>query len=734
METIAEQSAMYAERALATRTPKGGLCRLSTGGKSRDYETRLVPYGEDEALVIARDITDQTRTEEELQLFLGITLTTSEVADLRTALTVVLRQICESTGWVVGAAWMPGDHGALQCDAVWLTRDTPDLRAFRGLRGPRPHPAVCWEAPRREGVGRGARRVGGRPSRRSRRPRARGNGGGVQDRLRGPGPLGHRARRGPRVLRLRAPRRRRAVAHDGVRRGGAARGADEAKAGRGVGSSPRVGARAAERADRHLRGLVIGRRAPNRVRQPGVLPHDGLCVGGGARTRARHAHGSGHRPRRHRPRAGTTCSEGRVVEFEAINYRKDGSQLPVEWRVAPARAPDGTISHFIAIQRDITQRRQVELARLELQRALETAASQWRLTFDAIESPIFLLDRDAPRPAHQPRGEVPRRRTDYKGAARAPARQRSGTGEPWRAGAAIVRAALQTRTSASVQARDEARKQTWDFAATPIDDEGNEKVILVVREITHFVELQESLRRSETLSAMGTLVAGVAHEVRNPLHAITVTLDAFESRFRVAEHASHINVLRGEVARLTTLMRDLLEYGKPAASRPYPGRVAEIIAQSVSVCAREAQEREVKVESRIDPALPAVFIDPERLLQVMNNVLQNAIQHSKPAARVIIAAQLSHADGARWVECTVSDEGPGFREADLGRVFEPFFTRRKGGTGLGLSIVQRIVDMHRGRVWASNRPGFGRVGGEAGVITMRLPVPEVGAYDSKVGS
>jgi signal transduction histidine kinase len=157
--------------------------------------------------------------------------------------------------------------------------------------------------------------------------------------------------------------------------------------------------------------------------------------------------------------------------------------------------------------------------------------------------------------------------------------------------------------------------------------------------------------------------------------------------------------------------------------------VTEIVAQALSVCAREAQERNVTIDRDLDAQLHRDYMDPERLLQVMSNVLQNAIQHSKPGGKVTIAARTVTADGTRWVECWVADEGPGFREADLPKVFEPFFTRRKGGTGLGLSIVQRIVDVHRGKVWASNRPP--PQGG--GVITVRLPVPEVPNADARVG-
>jgi signal transduction histidine kinase len=101
--------------------------------------------------------------------------------------------------------------------------------------------------------------------------------------------------------------------------------------------------------------------------------------------------------------------------------------------------------------------------------------------------------------------------------------------------------------------------------------------------------------------------------------------------------------------------------------------------------------------------MPALLMDPSRLRQVFENLIDNAIQHSDPGMTVHIdGAVVDHA-GRQWVEYRVEDEGPGFAPRDFDRVFEPFFSKRDGGTGLGLSIVQRIVEEHSGKVTAENR-------------------------------
>ncbi|HYL99870.1 MAG TPA: ATP-binding protein, partial [Blastocatellia bacterium] len=259
------------------------------------------------------------------------------------------------------------------------------------------------------------------------------------------------------------------------------------------------------------------------------------------------------------------------------------------------------------------------------------------------------------------------------------------------------------------QVRDTELHKTWEisvrfFSASGTDD----RIIVVTRDITPTVELQESLRRSETMSAMGVLVAGVAHEVRNPLFSVSATIDAFEARFgEREEHQRYISVLRRELDRLNQLMQDLLEYGRPAKLEIARGYLNDAIFQAVNSCSALAEKSEVQIENKVLRPLPAVMIDRGRIVQVFQNLIENAIQHSPPGSTVTIEAEEVHKNKAVWVNCLVRDMGDGFRDEDLPRIFEPFFTRRRGGTGLGLSIVQRIVEEHGGRIFASNQPSGG---------------------------
>lgn len=241
-------------------------------------------------------------------------------------------------------------------------------------------------------------------------------------------------------------------------------------------------------------------------------------------------------------------------------------------------------------------------------------------------------------------------------------------------------------------------------------------VVRLEGEIADRNRLQASLRRSETMSALGTLVAGVAHEVRNPLFGMLSVVEALEERFGTRQdHQRYLSVLREQAERLNRLMRDLLEVGRPLTHELSARSVRDLLHEALASSRPMADQANVRVESGIAQDLPQVLLDRDRLFRVFVNLIENAIQHSPPGGTVALECRATAEDGDRWVRCTLTDSGPGFRDEDLPHVFEPFFTRRHGGTGLGLSIALRIIEEHGGRIAATN----GDRGGA--VVTVDLP-------------
>lgn len=347
---------------------------------------------------------------------------------------------------------------------------------------------------------------------------------------------------------------------------------------------------------------------------------------------------------------------------------------------------------------------------------LRKIISEWRETLDSIEWPILALDltgritrlnRAAQRLAGLEFHELLERPV---GAV--------GSWQPWREFADMVRVVGETRAGLSRHVtgdRGKAWQVSASFSTSPSAPGG--RIIVVARDVTEVARLEAQLRRSETMAAMGTLVSGVAHEVRNPLFAISATIDALEARLGNREELGpFVGTLRGEVDRLRGLMRDLLEYGKPPVLDLRDVDVCEVVASAVRACEPLATRRQVAIRNGVEHGLPRLRLDPGRIAQVVQNLVENALHYSPAGAAVEILGAVFQANGRDWLEISVADHGPGFRPEDLPRIFDPFYTRRRGGTGLGLSIVKRIVEAHGGAVEAGNRPDGGAI------MTLGLPL------------
>jgi signal transduction histidine kinase len=223
------------------------------------------------------------------------------------------------------------------------------------------------------------------------------------------------------------------------------------------------------------------------------------------------------------------------------------------------------------------------------------------------------------------------------------------------------------------------------------------------------------------MSLLGSLVAGVAHEVRNPLFGISSILDAFETRFSDrTEYLRYTNVLRDEIGRLTILMEELLEYGKPFRGELYLVSIEEMISRSIRACVPAAEVAQVNLASEVEDSLPKIRIDRRRLSKVFVNLIENAIQHSPQKGTVNVEARKINDGSTEWVECAIRDSGNGILPEDLSRIFEPFFSKRRGGTGLGLAIAQRIMQEHGGKLIAGNNPEGGAC------MIARFPIPSEG--------
>lgn len=410
-----------------------------------------------------------------------------------------------------------------------------------------------------------------------------------------------------------------------------------------------------------------------------------------------------------------TAAERRELWTDEYRFRHAAGG----WRVLVDRGlylygEDGTPVRMIGAMADVTAPREAEAEQARLQAAIQAAAVDWTTTFDAVPMPIVLID-----------GELRIRRLNRsaRDAMDAPYRElvdhslREIPGAPWPWTVDMVARVRASGAPVVEQIEENAAGRTWNLLLAPVPTLEGDQLVLIVRETTDVVRLQRTLAHERTMAALGALVAGVAHEVRNPLFAISATLDAFEARFgKEPDFTRYTSNLRPEVQRLSALMRDLLEYGRPSVLQPVLADLTPVVREAVARSEGPAAPRGVRIEVVAADALPPVQHDPARMAQVIQNLLDNALVHAPDGSRIVVRSSTLQVGPRSWYRLAVEDEGSGFRADDLPHVFEPFYSRRRGGTGLGLSIVERLVGQHGGQVTAENRAEGGAR------VTILLPL------------
>lgn len=259
--------------------------------------------------------------------------------------------------------------------------------------------------------------------------------------------------------------------------------------------------------------------------------------------------------------------------------------------------------------------------------------------------------------------------------------------------------------------------------------------VIIFQDVTRIVELEEAVRLRDRLTALGGFAADIAHEVRNPLAAISGSLEMLRAGLSHEESDQEqrrlMDIVLRETDRLDALISDFLEYARPAQAKLAPTPVAEVIAE-VSELFRHAAAPGVEMVCEAPPSL-AILVDKSQLRQVLWNLVVNAQQALPDGGVVRIVADEVDGEPAldtahnveeqlerqarsvqaisgsqeRWVRIRVSDNGIGIATELQSRVFDPFFTTKKKGSGLGLAIVHRIVEANEGRVRLRSELGKG---------------------------
>ncbi len=280
-----------------------------------------------------------------------------------------------------------------------------------------------------------------------------------------------------------------------------------------------------------------------------------------------------------------------------------------------------------------------------------------------------------------------------------------------------------TQTFASLEVRVRHKLGEWRrirFNFSPLSDEkGNiEGVVLSGRDVTELKRLEEQLIQSEKLAAMGQMLAGVAHELNNPLTAILGVTELLREREGADDSTRRqLELTHRQARRAARIVQNLLEFSRPASPLKRPLDLNNLLERTLQLQEHSLRRNNIEVDFHPETDLPAVIGDANQLIQVILNLVTNAeqaIREVRDTGRIRIRAGRN----GKQLSITVQDDGVGIRPEALPRIFDPFYTTKRpgGGTGLGLSICMSIIREHGGNIEAEILPA----GGSA--FTIYLPV------------
>ena len=257
------------------------------------------------------------------------------------------------------------------------------------------------------------------------------------------------------------------------------------------------------------------------------------------------------------------------------------------------------------------------------------------------------------------------------------------------------------------------------LSITPILGESKvcQGAVIILRDLSEIKQLEEKVRRSEKLAAIGKLAAGVAHEIRNPLSSIRGFAQYL--RHSLKDHPKeqeYAETMVSEVDRINTVVTDLLNFARPKDVELAPTDVTELIEHAVRLVQADARARNVKVELNISD-LSKIPLDANQMTQAILNLLLNALPAVKSGGKIEVGAELD--PSVSRLKIWIEDDGTGISASHKEKIFDPFFTTRKKGTGLGLAIVHKIVENHDGEIYLQSPPAGKNRGCR---FTMDIPI------------
>jgi PAS domain S-box-containing protein len=228
---------------------------------------------------------------------------------------------------------------------------------------------------------------------------------------------------------------------------------------------------------------------------------------------------------------------------------------------------------------------------------------------------------------------------------------------------------------------------------------------------------REVLYQNEKLAALGTLSAGIAHEMNNPLGIMTTRIEVMlldaEQQQLPAQVLEDLQVLHRASQRVARIAASLRSFARQSAAEPNPVDLSTIVDEALLLMQKPLGAENIRVQARLDRALPPVLGDANALHQVLMNLLTNAREAMAGGGEILI--ETARAGRTDWIRLRVADTGPGIPPEEITKIFDPFYTTKRTGTGLGLSVTYGIIQEHGGTIDVQSQPGRGTI------FTMEFP-------------
>jgi len=257
-------------------------------------------------------------------------------------------------------------------------------------------------------------------------------------------------------------------------------------------------------------------------------------------------------------------------------------------------------------------------------------------------------------------------------------------------------------------------EKTFDVYSSPLAINGDHGQIVTLVDATEVAESERTLRRSESLAAVGQATTQVAHEIRNPLGSIRLGVSMLRDSVSDKDALNTIELVERGIKHLNKLVVDVTQFSRQKALERTRVDLHDSLERSIDLVSERIRDKNATVESKFSDTSIVGQWDADQLRQVFVNVIANAVDASPENAIVKISTQTLSVDtdgdaGAQktYARVVIEDRGKGMDKATRDRMFEPFFSTKKRGTGLGLAIVKQIVEHHGGRISVASEPGSG---------------------------